>query len=84
MKLPDYLIERDGISRRGNVLLAGPELARIAVAIRLSARHLYQIALGSKRASWRTALRIEKHTGGIVTAAEVMPAHTAKGRKVMK
>lgn len=63
------------MSRGGNVLVTGAELARLAAAAGITPRHLYQIALGNddKRPSWRTAATIERESGGRVTVSEVMP-----------
>lgn len=81
----DYLIERDGASKGttlgGHVLLSGAELKRIATAAGVSVRHLYQIAMGSKRGSWRVAAIIERETGGRVPAASIMPPAPAKETK---
>lgn len=89
--LAKHLTDRDGFSRRGNVLRSGPELARLAGAAQVSIMHLYQVALGTRRASWLLARVLDEQTGGNVPLAEMLGSKSAaaasphrKGGKGMK
>jgi hypothetical protein len=89
--LAKHLTDRDGFSRRGNVLRSGAEILRLARAGDVSVMHLYQVALGTRRASWLLAQSLEHSTGGIVLAAEMLGTKSAaaasphrKGGKGMK
>lgn len=86
--LAKHLTDRDGFSLRGNVTRAGDELARLALACKVSVMHLYQVALGTRRPSWLLAHSLERETGGIVVAAEMLGTRSEsvprKGGKAMK
>jgi hypothetical protein len=79
--LAEYLTARDGFSLRGNVQRAGLELARIAKAADVNFMHLYQVALGTRRPSWKLAQVIERETGGKVTAAGMLAGHRSAAQR---
>lgn len=89
--LAKHLTERDGFSLRGNVKRSGAELLRLAHAANVSVMHLYQVALGTRRASWLLAQSLESESGGNVSAAEMLGTKSAaaasphrRGGKAMK
>jgi hypothetical protein len=73
-KLFAHLTVCDGYSRSGNVKKRNaPELERLAKAGDVTPFHLYQVAQGTRRASWLLATVLERETGGKVTVADMLP-----------
>jgi hypothetical protein len=68
-----YFMEMDGPSRGLGLRRGGREMKRIADLGEVTVGHLYQVALGKRRASKRLATVIERESGGKVSYAEVLP-----------
>lgn len=81
MLLKDYLTGCDGFSRGGKVLKNGECLKKLAEDVGCSTRHLYQVAMGTRRASWLLASHVERLTGGKVSIGDMLPEHKEVKRR---